>query len=291
MNSTSYFSAPANTLDPTLFEGRNLRSWVRSGIQSILNDFLGQRFRHSELWAHPWLAGSAVSYQWSANRTPGDLDCLIGINPVQFRKANPEFAGLTDKEISAELNEQFHDLLHGQTEDWNGFELTFYALTTDDIRNIKPYAAYDLKFDEWTVYPDPNQQAPRNDEWDAIADSDYEKANQAETRFNMALQDVQTSQGGPTRRNAEVKMTAAAVQASALYNEIHENRSVAFSPTGQGYGDFNNYRWQAGKKNGTVQKLRSVRHAMRDSLSNGYGAEMPDASTMVRRAATYRNTL
>lgn len=286
MNPTSYFSAPADTLDPKLFEGRNLRSWVRSGIQAILNDFLGQRFRHSELWAHPWLAGSAVSYQWSADREPGDLDCLIGINFVQFRKANPEFAGLTDKEISAELNEQFHDLLHGQTENWNGFELTFYALMTDDIRNIKPYAAYDLKYDEWTVYPNPSQTAPRNSGWDLIAQSDTEKANQAATRFNAAMQDVQMSHNGPARRNAEVRMTAAAAQANALYNEIHENRSIAFSPTGQGYGDFNNYRWQAGKRSGTIQTLREVRNHMRDSLGH---MEMPDASTMIRRAATYRN--
>ena len=186
MNPTSYFSAPADTLDPKLFEGRNLRSWVRSGIQAILYDFLGQRFRHPELWAHPWIAGSAVSYQWSAERHPGDLDCLIGINFVQFRKANPEFAGLTDKEISAELNESFHDLLHGQTENWNGFELTFYALMTDDIRNIKPYAAYDLKYDEWTIHPDPSQTAPRNSGWDLISQSDNEKATQAATRSSLA---------------------------------------------------------------------------------------------------------
>ena len=92
--STSYFSAPAASLDPTLFEGRALRSWVRTGILATLNDFLGLHYRHPELWAHPWLAGSGVSYQWQAAREPKDLDCLVGVDFVQFRKANPEFAGL-----------------------------------------------------------------------------------------------------------------------------------------------------------------------------------------------------
>jgi hypothetical protein len=38
-----------------------------------------------------WLAGSAVSYQWSAAREPGDLDVLIGVDYIQFRKAHPEY--------------------------------------------------------------------------------------------------------------------------------------------------------------------------------------------------------
>jgi hypothetical protein len=288
---TSYFSAPAPTLDPTLFEGRSLKAWARSGILSILNDFLGLQYRHSDLWAHPWLAGSAVSYQWQAARQPGDLDCLIGIDFIQFRKANPEFAGLSDKEISSQINEDFHESLQMQTENWNGFELTFFALTTDNIKTIKPYAAYDLKYDEWTVYPDPQAHAPQNSEWDRVAQNDTAQAEQANTRFNAALQDLQSSRNDPMRRNAENRLTMAAAQGSALFNEIHENRSIAFSPEGGGYGDFNNYRWQAGKSSGTIQKLRDMREYIKTTLknNNSYGVNLPDASTLIRRAATYRN--
>lgn len=288
---TSYFSAPASTLDPILFEGRSLKAWVRSGILGMLNDFLGLHYRHSDLWAHPWLAGSAVSYQWQAARQPGDLDCLIGINFIQFRKANPEFAGLTDKEVSAQLNEEFHENLQLQTDNWNGFELTFYALATPDIRTIKPYAAYDLKYNEWTVYPDPQARPPQNADWDRVAQNDADLASQTSTRFNAALQDVQSSRNDAMRRNAESRLVSAAAQGNALYNEIHENRSMAFSPEGAGYGDFNNYRWQAAKASGTIQKLRNVREYLKASLKeqNPYGVDLPDASTLIRRAATYRN--
>lgn len=293
-NPTSYFSAPASKLDPTLFEGRSLKTWVRSGIMSMLNDFLGLHYRHSDLWAHPYLAGSGVSYQWESAREPGDLDCLIGINHIQFRKANPEFAGLSDKEISAQLNEEFHENLQLQTENWNGYELTFFALMNDDIRSIKPYAAYDLKYNEWTVTPNPQASPPTNSEWDRIADSDAEKARQITTRFNGALQDIQTTRNDPMRRNAENKLTIAAAQGNALFNEIHENRSLAFSPVGEGYGDFHNYRWQAGKRSGAINDLRKIRAYVRNSLQNPtqkYGVELPDSSTLVRRAATYRNKL
>jgi len=289
---TSYFSAPASTLDPNLFEGRVLRSWVRQGIMSLLLDFLEIKFRHPEIWSHPWLAGSGVSYQWSAARQPGDLDCLVGVDFVQFRKANPEFGGLTDGEIAEELNEEFRENLQLQTDNWNGYELTFYVNpSATDIRSIKPYAAYDLKYDDWTVTPNPAQQPPTDAEWEKIIKNDSDVANTVTNRFNGALQDVQTTQSEPMRRNAEIKLTAAAAQANALYNEIHNNRALAFSPQGEGYGDFHNYRWQAGKGYGTISKLRTIRQYMKNSLQNKdlYGVELPNHSTLVRRAALYRN--
>lgn len=287
---TSYFSTPAPSLDPKLFENRSLKSWVRSGVLSVLNDFLNLRYRHSELWAHPWLAGSAVSYQWQAAREPGDLDCLVGVDFTGFRKANPEYRGLTDREVADQLNEEFRDQLHGQTENWNGFELTFYVNpSATDVRAIKPYAAYDLKYNEWTVTPDPQQAAPSNPDWDAVAENDKSTASAAATRFTAAVQDMSMSTNEAVRRNAETRMTAAMQQANALYNDIHNNRSLAFSPEGAGYADFHNYRWQAGKRSGTIEQLRQMRKQMKASLQskNPYGVDLPDTSTLIRRAALY----
>jgi hypothetical protein len=290
---TSYFSEPAASLDPKLFQGRILHTQVRSGVLSLLYGFLEHNYRHPELWAHAWLAGSGVSYQWSSDRHPGDLDCLVGIDFIQLRKANPEFRGLTDVEISDQLNDDFRSGLHPETENWNGYELTFYALTTPDIRQIKPYAAYDLKYDEWTVVPSEQQAAPSNASWDSVVNSDYHMANQAYTRFTAALLEVTNSHMGPQRRNAEAKLTAAGQQSNALYEEIHGGRSQAFSPTGEGYGDFYNYRWQGGKKAGTVEMLREVKRyldAHRASTeAKIYGSELPSADTLVRRAALYGN--
>jgi hypothetical protein len=216
----------------------------------------------------------------------------MAVDFVQFRKANPEYSGLTDKEIADELNDQFREDLQLQTENWNGYELTFYVNPkATDIREIKPYAAYDLKYDEWTVTPDPQVEPPRNPEWERVAQNDSDMAKSINTRFESAMQDVRVSHNDALRRNAENRLTVAASQGNALYNEIHLNRSIAFSPEGQGYGDFHNYRWQAGKRSGAIQQLRGIREHMKKTLqgNNPYGVELPDSSTLVRRAATYRN--
>jgi len=289
---TSYFSAPSDSLDPHLFDGRNIKSWVRQGILTLLYDFLEKYYRHPELWTHAWLAGSGVSYQWSAARQPGDLDCLVGVNYVQFRKANPEFAGLSDTEISMDINEYFRAALQPQTADWNGYELTFYVNPgATDIRSIKPYAAYDLKYNEWTVAPDPTAHAPYHPDWEATVSSDSRTAHQAYIRYTQAANDLQLSNNAASRRNAETRLYGALQQGSALFDEIHENRSHAFSPSGEGYADFHNYRWQAGKREGTIQLLRSMREYAssieNDRASATYGVELPTADTLVRRAALY----
>ena len=289
---TSYFSAPSPTLDPTLFEGREIKSWARQGILNMLYDFLNKYYRHPEIWAHAWLAGSGVSYQWSAARQPGDLDCLVGVDYLQFRKSNPEFAGLSDTEISLDINEYFRSALQPQTADWNGYELTFYVNpVATDIRSIKPYAAYDLKYNEWTVHPDPSAEAPQVPEWESVVGSDKQQAHQAYIRYTQALSDVRLSHNDATRRNAETRLFAALAQGSALFDEIHHNRSEAFSQTGEGYADFHNYRWQAGKREGTIPLLRSMKdyasNLQTERTASTYGIELPTADTLIRRAALY----
>lgn len=282
--STSYFSEPSHTLDPQLFEGRRLKSWVRQGIMQLLTEFLHHDFRHSELWAHPWLAGSGVSYQWQAQRQPSDLDCLIGVDGVQFRKAHPEYMGLGEAEIADMLNESFRSGLQPKTEDWHGYELTFYVNPgATDIRDINPYAAYDLKYDEWTVPPDPTQTPPQNKEWDMVVEGDMSQAKQVHTRFTSALNDIKMSHADATRRNAEVRLDAARQQANALFDEIHLGRREAFSSMGAGYYDFHNYRWQGGKSTGAVELLRKIRDYGQEDAP-----EIPSTTTLIRRAATYR---
>lgn len=293
-NPTSYFSTPADTLDPKLFQGRTLQGWVRTDIRAILNTFLSKKYRHADLWTHPWLAGSGVSYQWQANREPGDLDCLVGVDYPQFRKANPEYQGLSDSEISAMFNESFREELDKETDNWHGFELTFYVNPgATDIRAIKPYAAYDLKYDEWTVYPDPRQIAPKNPVWDSQTASDAHLASQVQTRFTQALNDLKLSHNDATRRNAQSRLDLAGQQGVALFDEIHQGRTAAFAKTGEGYADFHNFRWQAGKRSGAIQTLKSIKRYVQtqqqQDAAKHYGVELPDTATLIRRAATYRN--
>ena len=288
---TSYFSVPSPTLDPKLFQGRTLHSGVRSEISAILDKYLSTKYNHPEIWSHAWLAGSGVSHQWQSARTPGDLDCLVGVDFPQFRRANPSYQGLSDKEISSEINEGFKSELDLQTNNWNGYELTFYVNPTGtDIRSIRPYAAYDLKYDEWTVTPDPQAQPPYNPEWEKVVAEDASKAHQIHSRVTAAVNEIQMSTNPGIKRNAELKAISAGQQGLALFNEIHSNRSQAFSSSGQGYSDFNNYRWQAGKREGTVQKLKGISKYLSGLSSTSYGVELPDAATLIRRAAVYRNS-
>lgn len=290
--STSYFSTPENELDPMLFTHTTLKGWVRNGILHMLFGFLNEQYRHADLWCHVWIAGSAVSYQWSAHREPGDMDVLIGVDYIAFRRAHPEYAGLNDVEISKMLNEDFREYLQPSTEDWHGFEVTFYVNPgATDIRSINPYAAYDLTHNEWTVFPSKTGPVD-NPEWEEKAKKDWKMSSDIVSRYSSALTELHAAQNDASRRNAEYKLQQSIEQGSMLFEDIHKNRRLAFSQGGQGYYDYNNYRWQAGKRSGVVPAMRQMydylRAAKQQDELETYGVELPDTETLIRRAATYR---
>ena len=288
---TSFFSAPAQELDPYLFDtaGR-LAPSVRHDILDMLLAFLSKRYNAASLWTNAWLAGSGVSYQWQASRSPGDLDCLVGVDFPIFRSANPKMQGLSDSEIAAQLNDELRK--HLWQEDWHGWELTFYVNSdATDIRSIKPYAAYNLVEDRWTVHPRPDA-VQHNAEWDEAARRDEESARTIVKRYSAALTEVQNAQNPAHRANAEAALRAAVAAGADLFNEIHEGRHTSFSPVGEGYTGWGNYRWQAGKASGIVPALRSIKEyheaISKSAEAQTYGVELPDARTLIRRAATYR---
>lgn len=285
---TSYFSAPGAGLDPRLFRNGKLVPSVRSSILRILFDHLRIYFRNPDYYCQVWLAGSAVSYQWTAARKPADLDCLIGINYPQFRQANPEYKGYSDAEIAAMFNEHFREHLHPKTNSFlNAFELTFYANVQSDIRNIRPYAAYSLTTDDWTVQPEV-KAPPTNKAWESKASKDKTMAMEILARYSQSLTAVNSATTDVARRNAESSLKQAVEQGAALFDDIHLGRRYAFSQSGAGYGDVHNYRWQAGKSSGVVQALKKLK----DISSQGrkafetqtYGMELPDTNTLIRRA-------
>ena len=286
---TSYFSPSALGLDPRLFHKDHLLPSVRDSILSALLTTLSSRFHGAELWTHAWLAGSGVSYHWAAHRDPADLDCLVGITYPVFRQMNQNYAGLSDKEIAAEVNDVLSSQLHPQTENYLGaFDLTFYANVKSNIIDIKPYAAYSLTDDRWVVEPKKDAIARRPD-WDQVVHNDIQQAYQITDRYRKHLQDLKMAPHDAARRNAEIGLLNVTQQGAALFDEIHEGRSHAFSATGEGYEDFTNYRWQAGKEAGIIQALKKLKDATKsikgDRTSDSYGIDLPDASTLVRRAA------
>lgn len=289
---TSYFSTPAAGLDPRLFRNGKLDASIRSAILQLLLNHLNTRYTGAEGWSKAWLAGSGVSYQWAAQREPGDLDCLVGVNFPRFRESNRAFVGLSDKEIASMMNEEFREFLQPKTELFLGtFELTFYVNpTATDITTIKPYAAYSITDDNWTVPPSP--MTPEVDPaWEAATERDRMGAIDILTRYISAKNLFDSATNEAVKANARASMRAAMSQGITLYDTIHSERSNAFGPNGAGYGDYTNYRWQAGKRSGVVQALRGLKKKLERETAEfsqkAYGtSDFPDTQTLVRRAAT-----
>lgn len=291
---TSYFSPPQAGLDPRLFKAGKLSPNVRSAVLQLLFNHLNDNYTGAEFWAYVWLAGSGVSYQWAAQRNPGDLDCLVGINFPQFRESNSQFRGLSDKEIADTINEGFRKQLHPITESFLGsFELTFYVNTQTDITKIKPYAAYSITDDDWTV--EPNLNVPDvNPAWEKSAEQDRLNAIQIVTDYVTAKNKFDQATNEAVKANSRSELRIAMSRASTMFDSIHNERNSAFSPTGGGYTDFANYRWQAGKRSGVIQALRGIKKKMEEQdkefAQRTYGTELPEANTLIRRAALNRNS-
>jgi len=290
--STSYFGVPSAGLDPKLFEGMHLKPWVRNSITRILFDHLAVTYIEPNQWVSAWLAGSGVSYQWESVRQPGDLDCLVGIDYVSFRRLNVDYSGLSNNEIAAMFNEEFSKDIMPETSNWEGYELTYYVNPQSNIVDINPYAAYDLIKDSWTVEPLEDQNPPYSRVWEQSTERDYNTGIELIRRYSRALTEFNGAKGGANLVNAERKLKMAIDQAADMYEDLHHGRKLAFSTTGGGYSDYHNYRWQAGKQSGIVQALRAIKDyrdaANKTDSVEKYGIELPSPEVLVRRAALHR---
>jgi hypothetical protein len=200
-----------------------------------------------------------------------------------------EYMGLSDAEIASMFNEDFNADLLPKTKNWHGYELTYYVNPQSDIKDINPYAAYDLTEDNWTVEPDPNIHAPYSRAWEQQSKRDYDVAMELVSRYQLALSDIRSAPNDAYRLNAERRLNLAVEQAVAFYELIHSGRKEAFSRAGGGYSDFHNYRWQAGKKSGVVQALKAIKEykdeSEKETQLDLYGVELPTARTLIRRTA------
>ena len=275
---SGYFAQRGQTLDPALFEHLDhLRPDVRRQVLSTLYDFwIRQGYRNPQAWSQVWIAGSGITTAWDADReaggAPGDLDSLIGIDYTAFARAHPGFAGSTPHDIAHYLNQQmFNELWPTTARTRVGgslFELTFYVndgvgAGAFDLRVIEPYAAYNLNVDEWIVHP-VDVSADFSDAYFSPADRsvverDQQDITAAHLRFQVSLLAVNGAPDAAHRLNALRALHEAVSGGSAVYDRIHDGRRAAFSPGGKGYFDPANYRWQAGKGNGTVTLARGFK--------------------------------
>lgn len=294
---SAYFSRPETTLDPSLFSGSVLKPAVSEYILGRLSGFFQEEGIKSGAWLDAWLAGSGVSYQWRANRGNGDLDVLLGIDTAGFLAANPGFSAGSRTQLAATVNEQMKKYLWPLTAATafgdSVYEVTYYwnPEVGNDIRVIRPYAAWNLRTARWDVPPEP-QPAVSDfpQDWADRALYDMANASTLYREWSGYLADLSfLPAGNPARRTAETRLQSLTAELRGLWNLLHDGRRSAFASGGQGWGDWHNYRWQAAKANGTVSLLREVvstdDRLRAENDTRLYGAPVESAETALRRAA------
>lgn len=284
---SSYFAPVEEQLDPDLFDGTRLKTRVRLDLMSAYDSFLDRIVSGRDQWLRGWVAGSAVTYQWRGN---DDLDVLLGLNGIPFRQANPSYNQMSDKEIASHLNERMRLELWPQLNGYlNRFEVTTYINPGAwDIRAISPRAAYSLEQDTFDVPP--SQMAPQTQpEWTTVAGVYAQRAQTIAERYSQALTDLRYATNPAARINAERRFNMAVEQAVGMFEAVHAGRRTAFSPLGGGYNSLEEMVWKSGKQQGWLHALRKIREYHQASQASRqlqtYGVELPDADTLVRRAA------
>lgn len=273
VGASGYFSDPALILDPQLFEGEELKTDVRQEILYLLFDYLGAKYFDVHDWTMVWLAGSGVSYQWAADRGNGDLDVLFGIDYTKFVNSNPQFSGMDRYDISYIMNDDLRTNLWPKTSmvSFNRgerpYEVTFYLnpgveAGEDSIKEISPYAAYNLTTNEWIVPPEANPIRQIPHQYEEQAESNRIAAEELSSHYNYQRNVMSTEMPhSPRWHDALRGIQQVASQAQALFDQIHSNRKQAFNAQGEGYHDFYNYQWQAAKRDGVIHTLNQISEA------------------------------
>lgn len=248
---TKRIFGPTHGLDHRLFDGEHLKPDVRKYILETLSDFWKPRYGLNwDQWARVYFAGSEAS-EWTSESLEGnnDFDVLIGVDYDAFRSNGSRMfdAGKTNEEITAQLNEGLRKLdkktdpawitIDGvQTGPWSN---TWYVNPNSyDIRDIRPYAAYDVTNDKWAVKP------PHLPDWN-VSKFPQGPGLAAEVRGVVEMAKGILRMPEPYRTQ----------QGAQLWEYVHSTRSNAFEPTGEGWWDANNVLEKALDQAGLMQKL------------------------------------
>lgn len=267
---SGYFSRPQLILDPNLFERTTLHSDVRERLLYLFYNHMDTMFHNARNWSMLWLAGSGISYQWSGDRGNGDLDVLFGLDYTKFVSDNPEYRHYERAAIAEAMDDMLKRRLWPKTAHTpfgnNVYEVTYYLNPgTEDfdesIKNIHPYAAYNLNENHWTVTPMEPEEYGDETPPDYIRQSESNKqtADQLVQRYYHLANQLQTvGLNGPTQVNIQASKRLVVQEIKNMFDTIHLGRKQAFSNQGSGYGDFYNYQWQAAKRDGIVRTFNEI---------------------------------
>lgn len=293
---SGYFSAPLPDLDPHLFTGETLDPQARAYIlRTLYNELTGLGLNHPAQWVSIWLAGSGVSYQWAADRGNGDLDVIFGVDMSTLVRANEDWAGYSDQQFAAWVNEQLRSDLWPRTAQHtiNGqtYEVTFY-LNPDvgrNIERIRPYAAYDVRKNGWTVHPSSMGARQVPSAWYDAAEGDVRNTQELASRWADAHYRLGNTRPGDQQwTNIGSELRLISQQAEAMFDDIHGGRHEAFGEQGHGYHDWHNFRWQYAKQRGVVNGLQGIltaKHNGERAFSDEmYGGPIAPAHEALERA-------
>ncbi|PPS89542.1 GNAT family N-acetyltransferase [Streptomyces sp. MH60] len=248
-----HFFAPGEKgLDPRLFdEHERMHPIVRQHLLSLLNSFWAPKYGDSwQSWARVYLAGSEASHFYGN----GDLDILIGIDHDALNHHVDTFTGeppaAVDEKLTDELRHGLNDearMLPGPDGKETGpWENTWYVNPSSyDIRDIKPYAAYDITRDEWAVKP---VEVPDDFSPEKLPESTWDVFEALQKLIGA----VRELPDGVRER-----------EGAALYDYLHADRHSAFGPEGTGLYDPSNAVWKALDKapDAPLQQLIDWKHA------------------------------
>jgi 2'-5' RNA ligase/8-oxo-dGTP pyrophosphatase MutT (NUDIX family) len=216
--------------DQRLFEGDHLRPEIRSDVLDRVGGVLRPHYKDWAKWARVYFAGSEAA-RWQPFN--GDFDILIGIDWPEFHKANPGWEGYPDAGIAAGMTDHFWMEPEGNVKDYwftlqdgrkvGPFDRTFFVNPKAwDIRELHPYAAYNVTDDDWAVHP---LEVPAD--WDAthLPESYW-------TYAESLLHEIRAIGQLPEEERHRM--------ASNLWDQIHTHRSDAFTDGGHGLFDLSN---------------------------------------------------
>lgn len=232
-------------LDTRIWEDERLKEPVRTDIMASFDAFCARHgYVGHEIWAKIVFFGSQAS-SWTSKtlRGNGDFDLSIGIDYATLRATVPGFERGTDAEIADVFTRQMHAELNDPQKRFPGIEgvwdQTWFAnLHGWDIRQIRPYAAWDVVTETWIVRPPdlPDWSMASFPEGQGLADEVHGIILMAEGILKMP-EPYRTQNG------------------SALWEFVHSNRSDAFGPQGEGWWDARNAVEKALDQKGLMQEL------------------------------------
>lgn len=262
---TSRVFGPTYGLDHRLFTGEQLKPEVRTAVMSrlgpVLEPLLGQSW---EAYTKVYLAGSEAS-EWTSETLEGngDFDTLIGIDYGHARDMHAPLADLDDSDITDLVNTALRTSYNASP--WvapfgGTFDLTGYCNAGSyDIRRLKPYAAYNISDDQWSVRP------PHLPDWSIDRLPEGGDNLLAEAEGYAAVVDAISKMPEPFQTQ----------QGKALWKHLHSDRGRAFSDEGEGWLDPGNLIEKALVEWGVWDKLVEWQYGTQKTAVKSGALDLP----------------